>query len=70
MSTEIMKDVLARLNERLKRKKCNILLLMDNVPCHPPSIADSFSSISIKFLPKNTTSKTQPLDEGDRLIEV
>ena len=64
MNTEIMKDVLARLNEKLKRKKRNILLLKDNAPCHPPSIADSFSNISIKFLPKNTTSKTQPLDAG------
>lgn len=61
MNTEIMEDVLARLNEKLKR---NILLLMDNAPCHTPSIADSFSSISIKFLPKNTTSKTQLLDAG------
>ena len=59
-----MKDVLARLNEKLKRRKRNILLLMDNAPCHPASIADSFSNISIKFLPKNTTSKTQPLDAG------
>ena len=64
MNTEIMKDVLARLNEKLKRKKRNFLLLLDNAPCHPPSIADSFSNISIKFLPKNTTSKTQPLDAG------
>ena len=64
MNTEIMQDVLARLNEKLKRKKRNILLLMDNAPCHPPSMADSFSNISIKFLNKNTTSKTQPLDAG------
>jgi len=64
MNTEIMKDVLARLNEKLKRKKRNILLLMDNAPCHPPSMANSFSNISIKFLSKNTTSKTQPLDAG------
>ena len=64
MNTEIMKDVLARLIEKFKRRKRNILLLMDNAPCNPPSIADSFSNINIKFLPKNTTSKTQPLDAG------
>ena len=55
---------LARLNEKLNRKMRNILLLMDNGPCHLPSIANSFSNVSIKFLPKNTTSKTQPLDAG------
>ena len=49
MNTEIMKDVLARLNEKLKRKKRNILLLMDNAPCHPPRIANSVLNISIKF---------------------
>lgn len=64
MNTEIMKEVLARLNEKLKREKRNILLLMDNAPCHPPSIADTFSNITIKFLLKNATSKTQPLDAG------
>lgn len=64
MKTEIMQEVLTRLNEKLKRKKQNILLLMDNASCHPHSIADTFSNITIKFLPKNTTSKTQPLDAG------
>lgn len=64
MNTEIMKDLLARLNEKLKRKKRNILMLMDNAPRSPHSIADSFSNISIKFLPKNTTSKMQPLNAG------
>ena len=64
MNTEIMKEVLMRLNEKLKRRKKNILLLIDNASCHPHSIADTFSNITIKFLPKNKTSKTQPLDAG------
>ena len=28
---------------------------------HSPSIADNFSNITIKFLPRNTTTKKQPL---------
>ena len=37
---------------------------MDNAPCHPPSIGENLSNITIKFLTKNTMSKTQPLDAG------
>ena len=42
MNTKIMKEVLTRLNEKLKRRKQNILMLMDNAPCHPHSIAFFF----------------------------
>ena len=56
MNTDVMKEVLEKLNAKLKRKGRKILLLMDNAPCHPHNLADTFSNITIKFLPKNTTS--------------
>ena len=64
MTTEVIKEVLEKLNAKLKRKGRKILLLMDNAPCHPHNLVDTFSNITIKFLPKKTTSMTQPLDAG------
>ena len=57
-------SLVSRLNATLIRKKRSILLFLDNAPCHPPALDERFSNISIKFLPTNTTSKTQPLDAG------
>ena len=54
--------VLSRLNATLIPNKRSILLFLDNAPRHPSALAERFSNISIKFLPKNTTSKAQPLD--------
>ena len=38
MNSEIMSEELSKLNQRLKRKKRNILLFMDNAPCQPESL--------------------------------
>ena len=62
MNAGIMTEVLSELNHRRKRNNSRILLFIDNPHCHPESLKDSFSNIKIVFLPKNTTSKTQPLD--------
>lgn len=61
-SSEIMNDI----NRRLKREDHHILLLLDNVPCHPWDYQDSsaFFNIEVVLFPMNTTSRMQPLDVG------
>ena len=61
---DILTEVLRKLNARLRRQKRTIVLLMDNAPCHPEDLNDTFSQIKIVFLLKNTTSRLQPLDLG------
>ena len=64
MRTEVMVNILTKLNRRVRNEGRSIILFLDNAPCHPPELKDQFSHIKIIFLPKNTTSKTQPLDAG------
>jgi hypothetical protein len=41
--------------------KC--LLLLDNAPGHPQSLGDLFPEVKVVFLPTNTTSLLQPMDQ-------
>lgn len=40
------------------------LLLLDNAPSHPHSMGDWCDNIEVAFLPPNTTSLIQPMDQG------
>ena len=64
MTSEVMAAVLARFNRKLLFEDRKVILFLDNATCHPESLIDQFSQIKIVFLPKNTTSRLQPLDAG------
>ena len=41
-----------------------VLLLVDNAPGHPRDISSNHPNVEVMFLPPNTTSLIQPLDQG------
>ena len=61
MTAVVFEHWLGKSNERLDRQKHHILLLVDNAPSH---ITKEYSSVSVQYLPPNTPSKLQPLDQG------
>ena len=61
MTSDVMQAVLTRFNRKLLLDQRKVVLILDNATCHPKSITDSNKDF---FLPKNTTSRLQPLDAG------
>ena len=59
-----MHKLLSKLNTRLRKESCFIILFMDNAGCHPEDVAGKYSNVKVVFLPPNTTSVLQPLDLG------
>lgn len=62
MTCDIMKEFLLQFDQKMQREKRKIVLFLDNAASHPRDL--KLSNISIRFLPPNTTSFCQPLDQG------
>lgn len=61
MTGSIMEQFLIQLNKKMIIQKRHILLFLDNASSHPNL---NLSNVQLVFLPPNTTSETQPLDQG------
>jgi len=61
MTGSIMEDWLHTFNNKLKKQNRRVILFLDNATCHPPL---NLSNVRLAWLPANTTSLTQPMDQG------
>ena len=64
MNSEIMLDVLKRLDCKMQMQNRNVVLFLDNASSHQESNEKNLSNIKLVFLSKNITSRLQPLDAG------
>ena len=63
MQRSVFAHYLDRLNTKMRRANRHILLLMDNARCHEAENLETLSNVRVHFLPPNTTSHLQPIDQ-------
>ena len=59
---KLLEAWLRELDRKFAFEGRNVAFVVDNYPAHPH--IDNLKAIKLYFLPPNTTSKTQPMDEG------
>ena len=62
MNSDIFEEWVRKLDRKFRADDRNIALIIDNCPAHP-SISN-LTNIQLVFLPPNTTSILQPMDQG------
>ena len=62
MTSEIFIEWLQKLDAKMTKTNRKIAMIVDNCPAHPK--VKTLKSIELIFLPPNTTSVTQPCDQG------
>ena len=61
MYSDIMESILSKLDRKMCLEKRKVVLFWDNTTWHPETLQTSLTNIKLVFLPKNTTSRLQPL---------
>ena len=62
MTSEIYQRWLQNFDSKMRRQNRQVLLLLDNAPSHPKD--KNVTNVKLMFLPANTTSMLQPVDQG------
>ena len=62
MDSILFEEWIREVDRRFNKEGQKIVLLVDNCPAHPS--IDNLVSTELIFLPPNTTSKLQPIDQG------
>ena len=62
MDGDLFTEWVKELDRKYAAQGRKIALIVDNCPAHPK--VDGLKAIELIFLPPNTTSKTQPMDQG------
>ena len=61
MTSLIMEEWLHSFNGKMKSEGRKVILFLDNATCHPKI---DLSNVKLAYFPPNTTSVTQPMDQG------
>lgn len=64
MTAVLFEKWLKELEKKMKRQKRKIVLFIDNCTAHPSTVTSQLKFVRVEFMPPNTTSKLQPLDQG------
>ena len=62
MDSVLFEEWIREMDTKFTKEKKKVALIIDNCPAHPT--IDNLKSIELIFLPPNTTSKLQPMDQG------
>ena len=62
MTSDLFEEWVRELDRKFQREDRKIALIVENCPAHPD--INDLKAIELVFLPPNTTSHTQPMDQG------
>lgn len=62
MDSILFEEWVREINKMFQAEERNVVLIVDNCPAHPT--IEDLSNLKLIFLPPNTTSVTQPMDQG------